>query len=101
MDNHRSKTAKIRGYYLAHNTLLGLNELKYSVPIVNVFVYFSHHLERPLALNQPRQSNVFLALQQCKALLIHGVHQISAKFQALNCNNFYCFQMLNIKSYNC
>ena len=33
MDNHRSKTAKIRGFYLAHNTLLGLNELKYSLPI--------------------------------------------------------------------
>jgi hypothetical protein len=31
-------------------------------------------LERLLALNQPTQSNVFLALQQCKALLIHGVH---------------------------
>jgi hypothetical protein len=42
MDNHRSKTAKIRGFYLAHNTLLGLNELKYSVPVVNVFVHVSH-----------------------------------------------------------
>jgi hypothetical protein len=42
MDNHRSKTAKIRGFYLAHNTLLGLNELKYSVRIVNVFVHVSH-----------------------------------------------------------
>jgi hypothetical protein len=27
MGNHRSKTANIRGFYLAHNTLLGLNEL--------------------------------------------------------------------------
>jgi hypothetical protein len=26
MGNHRSKTANIRGFYLAHNTLLGLNE---------------------------------------------------------------------------
>jgi hypothetical protein len=42
MDNHRSKTAKIREFYLAHNTLLGLNELTYSVPIVNVFVNVSH-----------------------------------------------------------
>jgi hypothetical protein len=42
MDNHCSKTAKIRGFYLAHNTLLGLNELKYSEPIANVFVHVSH-----------------------------------------------------------
>jgi hypothetical protein len=42
MDNHRSKTANIRGFYLAHNTLLGLNELKYSVRIINVFVQVSH-----------------------------------------------------------
>jgi hypothetical protein len=27
MGNHRSKTANIRGIYLAHNMLLGLNEL--------------------------------------------------------------------------
>jgi hypothetical protein len=27
MDNHRSKTAKIKGFYLAHNTLLGLNKV--------------------------------------------------------------------------
>jgi hypothetical protein len=26
MGYHRSKTANIRGFYLAHNTLLGLNE---------------------------------------------------------------------------
>jgi hypothetical protein len=37
MDNYRSKTANIGGFYLAHNTLVGLNELKYSLPIVNVF----------------------------------------------------------------
>jgi hypothetical protein len=30
MDNHRSKKANIRGFYLARNTLLGLNELTYS-----------------------------------------------------------------------
>jgi hypothetical protein len=30
MDNHRSKTANIRGFYLAHNTLQGLNEFRYS-----------------------------------------------------------------------
>jgi hypothetical protein len=42
MGNHRSTTANIRGLYLAHNTLLGLNELKYSLPIVNVFVHVIH-----------------------------------------------------------
>ena len=42
MDNHRSKTAKVMVFYLAHNTLLGLNEFKYSVPMVNVFVHVSH-----------------------------------------------------------
>jgi hypothetical protein len=42
MDNHHSKTANIKGFYLAHNTLLGLNELKYSLPTVNVFVNVSH-----------------------------------------------------------
>ena len=31
MGNHRSKTAKIRGFHLARNTLLGLNELTYSL----------------------------------------------------------------------
>jgi hypothetical protein len=31
MGNHRSKAANIRGFYLAHSTLLGLNELKYSL----------------------------------------------------------------------
>jgi hypothetical protein len=36
------KQQKVRGFYLAHNTLLGLNELKYSEPIVNVFVNVSH-----------------------------------------------------------
>jgi hypothetical protein len=61
MGNHRSKTANIRGSYLAHNTLLGLNELKYSLPTVNVFVNVSHSIERLLALNQPRQFKVFLA----------------------------------------
>jgi hypothetical protein len=61
MGNYRSKTANIRGLYVAHNTLLGLNELKYSVPTLNVFVHVSHSSERLLALNQPRQSNVFVA----------------------------------------
>jgi hypothetical protein len=42
MDTHRSKTANITGFYLAHNMLLGLNELKYYVPILNVFVHVSH-----------------------------------------------------------
>jgi hypothetical protein len=30
MGNYRSKTANITGFYLAYNTLLGLNELKNS-----------------------------------------------------------------------
>jgi hypothetical protein len=34
MGNHRSKTAKIRGFHLARNTLLGLNELTYSLIII-------------------------------------------------------------------
>jgi hypothetical protein len=38
MGNHRSKTVNISGFYLAHKTLLGLNDLNYSLPIVNVFV---------------------------------------------------------------
>jgi hypothetical protein len=42
MENHRSKTAKIRLFYLAHNTRLGLNELKYSLPAENDFVHISH-----------------------------------------------------------
>jgi hypothetical protein len=42
MVNHRSKAANIWGFYLPHNTLLGLNELKYSLPTVNVFVHVSH-----------------------------------------------------------
>jgi hypothetical protein len=41
MDNHRSKTANIKGFYLAHNSLLGLNKLKYSLPTVNVSVHVS------------------------------------------------------------
>jgi hypothetical protein len=58
-------------------------------------------LERLIALNQPRQANDFLALQQCKVLLIHGVHQISPKFHTKNCNNFCGFRMFNISSYYC
>jgi hypothetical protein len=42
MDNHRSKTAKIRGFYLAHNTLLGLNELTYSRPITHCYQFHSN-----------------------------------------------------------
>jgi hypothetical protein len=42
MGNHRSKIANNTEFYLAHNTLLELNELKYSLPIVNVFVHISH-----------------------------------------------------------
>jgi hypothetical protein len=33
MGNHRSKNSKYQGFYLAHNMLLGLNEVKYSLPI--------------------------------------------------------------------
>jgi hypothetical protein len=33
MEDHRSKTANIKGFYLAHNTLPELNELTHSWPI--------------------------------------------------------------------
>jgi hypothetical protein len=39
MGNHRSKTANMRGLYLALNTLLGLNELNYSLPITYMFLF--------------------------------------------------------------
>jgi hypothetical protein len=42
MGNHHSKTVNMRGFYLAHNTLLGLNELKYTLLIVHVFGDVSH-----------------------------------------------------------
>jgi hypothetical protein len=42
MGSHRSKAANVRGFYLAYNTLLGLNELMYSLATVNVFVQVSH-----------------------------------------------------------
>jgi hypothetical protein len=42
MDNHRSKSAKIKEFYLAHNTLLGLNDLMYSMPTGIVFVHISN-----------------------------------------------------------
>jgi hypothetical protein len=42
MDNHRSKSAKIWGFHLAYNTLLGLIELNYYLPTVNVFVHNSN-----------------------------------------------------------
>jgi hypothetical protein len=37
-------------------------------------------IERPLALNQARQSNLFLAYQQCKALLIHAWYSLNFSF---------------------
>jgi hypothetical protein len=37
MGNHRSKIAKIRGFHLALNTLLGLNEVTYYLPIIYRF----------------------------------------------------------------
>jgi hypothetical protein len=80
MDNHRSEAAKIREFYLAHNTLLGLNKLKYCLPIINVLYMLVTALERLVALNQPRQCNVLLAVQQCNALVVHSVHKISPKF---------------------
>jgi hypothetical protein len=43
MNNYRSKTANIGGFYLTHNTLLGLNKLKYSLPVVSVFVHVSDY----------------------------------------------------------
>ena len=74
--NHRSKKARISGCYLALNTLLGLNELKYAIlPIKEMFLLMNlAPFERPLACNQPRQSNFLLAYQQCSALVIHDIH---------------------------
>jgi hypothetical protein len=59
MGNHRSKTANIRGFYLTHNTQLGLNKSMHSLPIVYMFLFMLvTSIERPLALDQLRQSNV-------------------------------------------
>jgi hypothetical protein len=63
MDNHSSKTANIRGFYLAYNTLLGLNELKHSLTAVNVFLPISNSYGTSTSSEQLRQSNVYLALQ--------------------------------------
>ena len=61
MGNHRSKTAKIRGFHLARNTLLGLNELTYSLLITYMFLFMNFALyEYPLAHCQLRQSKLFL-----------------------------------------
>jgi hypothetical protein len=46
MRNHRSKTAKIRGFHLALNTMLGLNVLKYCLLIARMCLFMN------LALNQ-------------------------------------------------
>jgi hypothetical protein len=43
MDNHRPKTARIKGFHLAHNTLLGLNELTYSWPITYCYEFHSNN----------------------------------------------------------
>ena len=53
MGNHRSKTAKIRGFHLARNTLLGLNELTYSFPITYRYyrtLYSLAYVEYPKAI---------------------------------------------------
>jgi hypothetical protein len=53
MDNHHTK--KSQEIHLALNTLLGLNELKYSLPKAYVFLFMNFTTnERPLAHNQPR-----------------------------------------------
>ena len=66
------KKAKITGMYLALNMLLGLND---SLPIAEMFLFMNFApIERPLAYNQPRQSNHLLAFQQHSALVIHGIH---------------------------
>ena len=70
-----AQKAKISGFYLALNTLLGLNELKYSLPIAEMFLLINlAPFERPLACNQPRQSIFLLAYQNDGALVIHGIH---------------------------
>jgi hypothetical protein len=62
MGNRRSKTAIIRWFYLAHNTLLGLNELKHSLPIVIVFVdvsrsYWTSTSSWPIKTISPRSQS--------------------------------------------
>jgi hypothetical protein len=39
MGYHRSKTVKIKGFHLAKITLFGLNELKYCLPNINVYIF--------------------------------------------------------------
>jgi hypothetical protein len=43
MENHARKTANIAVFYLAHNTLLGLNELTYSRPITYCLYFHSNN----------------------------------------------------------
>ena len=50
MGNHRSKKQKIRGFHIALDTWLGLNELTYSLLIAYMFLFMNFALnEYPLA----------------------------------------------------
>ena len=58
MGNHRSKYKKIRGFHLARNTRLGLNELTYSLFTAYMLLFMNFAVnEQPLAYCQLRQSN--------------------------------------------
>jgi hypothetical protein len=57
--NQSLKTAKIRAVYLTLNTLLGLNELKYSLSTADMYFFMKlAQNECLLAHNQPRQSKL-------------------------------------------
>jgi hypothetical protein len=74
MGNHRSKTANIRGFYLAQNTLLGLNELTYSyspspLHIANNSTVLTTYVEHPKAID--RSSCNFMHDRLCKTPSCH------------------------------
>jgi hypothetical protein len=65
MGNHRSKTAKIRGFHFTLNTLLGLNDLKYYLLIARMCLCMNFAFnEHALTHCQLRQSKLFSPYQQ-------------------------------------
>jgi hypothetical protein len=75
--NHCLKTAKIREKYQALKTLLGLNELEYSLTIANSLLFMTLYQQnlRPSAYNY--------ALSTVQALLPYEQHNVSV-MQSLN-----------------
>jgi hypothetical protein len=66
MVNHRSKTAKIRGFHLVVNTLLGLNELIKALLAHSTYVFVNEFRfnEHPLTDCLLRESKLFFPYQQ-------------------------------------